>query len=363
MSAQAFWQRYLGTLPPEHPHRYVRADAFAFAILHAWPTSWRRWSRPDESARRPACGLSSPQRVCRYRSPATSASVTRSDGTPIGDPWPQGNGTKKRRWIALVPTKSSRGRFRNSNDTYLVPLLFEPYAVDLVHRLASRAPGRVLEVSGRHRRRNSCHGVGIAERASIVATDLNQSMLDHAAALGTKRPVEWRQADAMQLPFQNGTFDALVCQFGVMFFPKNRERWPSSTVLRPGGVLIFNVWDRIEDNEFADTVTAGARLALSRGPAPISRAYTPRLSRAGGHRAGSRRRGLHGAPRDRHPHRAQPGERPRGDPAIAYCQGTPLRNEIEARDPSRLAKATDVATEAIGRGSAAARWTARCRLT
>src|SRR6202795_4206724 len=104
-------------------------------------------------------------------------------------------------------------------ETYLVPLLFEPYAADLVNRLASRSLGRVLEVAA---------GTGVVTRAlasllpghvSIVAPNLNQPMLDQASALGTKRPVEWRQADAMHLPFQDGTFDAVVCQFGIMFFP------------------------------------------------------------------------------------------------------------------------------------------------
>src|SRR5438132_10911607 len=104
-------------------------------------------------------------------------------------------------------------------ETYLVPLIFEPYAADLAKRLASRPVTRVLEIAA---------GTGVVTRAlasalpanvSIVATDLNQPMLDLAAALGTKRPVEWRQADAMKLPFGDGMFDAVVCQFGVMFFP------------------------------------------------------------------------------------------------------------------------------------------------
>jgi ubiquinone/menaquinone biosynthesis C-methylase UbiE len=90
-------------------------------------------------------------------------------------------------------------------ETYLVPLIFEPYAADLANRLASRPLTRVLEIAA---------GTGVVTRAlasllpegvSIVATDLNQPMLDHASALGTKRPVEWRQADAMQLPFQDET--------------------------------------------------------------------------------------------------------------------------------------------------------------
>src|SRR5258705_3198232 len=141
-------------------------------------------------------------------------------------------------------------------ETYLVPLIFEPYAPDLVNRVASRSPTRVLEVAA---------GTGVVTRAlasvlpehvSIIATDLNQSMLDQASALGTRRPVQWRQADAMQLPFPDGTLDAVVCQFGVMFFPDRPKAFSEARrVLKPGGVFIFNVWDRIVENEFADTVT------------------------------------------------------------------------------------------------------------
>jgi len=141
-------------------------------------------------------------------------------------------------------------------ETHLVPLIFEPYAADLALRLASRSLHRVLEIAA---------GTGVVTRhlasvlpesVSIVATDLNQPMLDLGSEIGTKRPVEWRQADAMQLPFSDGMFDAVVCQFGVMFFPEKSKAFSEARrVLRPGGVFVFNVWDRIEENEFADTVT------------------------------------------------------------------------------------------------------------
>ena len=134
-------------------------------------------------------------------------------------------------------------------ETYLVPLLFEPYAADLVNRLASRSLGSVLEVAAGTGVVTRALASVLPERVSIVATDLNQPMLDQASALGTTRPVLWRRADAMQLPFQDGTFDAVVCQFGVMFFPEKAKALSEShRVLRPGGVLIFNVWDRIEEN-------------------------------------------------------------------------------------------------------------------
>src|SRR3972149_6929979 len=160
-------------------------------------------------------------------------------------------------------------------ETFLVPLIFEPYAADLANRLASRSLTRVLEIAA---------GTGVLTRTlasvlpdsvSIVATDLNQPMLDLASAVGTKRPVEWRQADAMQLPFQDGTFDAVVCQFGVMFFPEKAKALSEAhRVLHPGGVLVFNVWDRLEENEFADTVTAALASLFPEDP-PRCLARTP----------------------------------------------------------------------------------------
>ena len=141
-------------------------------------------------------------------------------------------------------------------DTYLVPMIFEPYAADLVARLAARSLAQVLEIAAGTGVVTRAMATTLPEAVSIVATDLNQSMLDQAAALGIKRPITWRQADAMNLPFAEGAFDAVVCQFGVMFFPEKRVAYSEvRRVLRLGGIFIFNAWDRIEENEFADTVT------------------------------------------------------------------------------------------------------------
>jgi SAM-dependent methyltransferase len=240
-------------------------------------------------------------------------------------------------------------------ETCLVPLIFEPYAADLAGRLKSRPLARVLEIAA---------GTGVVTRAlastlpesvSIVATDLNQAMLDQAAATGTQRAVEWRQADAMQLPFGDAAFDAVVCQFGVMFFPdKARAFAETRRVLAPGGVFLFNVWDRIEENEFADTVTAALVSVFPADP-PRFMARTPH----GYHDRGVIERDLAGggftAPFRFDTVAARSRAASPRIPALAYCQGTPLRNEIEARDASRLAEATDVAAEAIarrfGRGS------------
>jgi SAM-dependent methyltransferase len=232
-------------------------------------------------------------------------------------------------------------------ETYVVPLIFEPYAADLAHRLASRPLSRLLEIAA---------GTGVVTRSlasrlpdstAIVATDLNQPMLDQAAALGTRRPVEWRQADAMQLPFPDGTFDAVVCQFGVMFFPdKSKAFSEARRVLRPGGVFIFNVWDRIQDNEFADTVTTALASLFPKDP-PRFLARTPHGYCDGPTiKRDLANAGLSASPRIDTVAARSRAKSPR-DPAIAYCQGTPLRNEIEVRDASRLGEATDIAAEAI----------------
>ena len=234
-------------------------------------------------------------------------------------------------------------------DTHLVPLIFEPYATDLANRLRSRSLARVLEIAA---------GTGVVTRAlasalpesvAIVATDLNQAMLDQAASVGTKRAVKWQQADAMQLPFGDATFDAVVCQFGVMFFPdKARAFAEARRVLRRGGVLLFNVWDRIEENELADTVTNALAGLFSTDP-PRFMARTP-------HGYHDRRTidrdlasgGFVAAPKIDTVAARSRAASPR-IPAIAYCQGTPLRNEIESRDASKLGEATDVAAEAIAK--------------
>jgi SAM-dependent methyltransferase len=232
-------------------------------------------------------------------------------------------------------------------DQYMVPLIFEPYAVDLASRVAQRRPKAVLEIAA---------GTGVVTRhlasalppiTSIIATDLNQAMLDHAANAGTSRSVEWRQADATSLPFPDESFDAVVCQFGVMFFPDKPKAYSEARrVLRPGGAFLFNVWSGINQNEFADTVTSALERMFPQDP-PRFMARTPHgYSDA---RLIARHLGEGGFTNN--PVFTTLDARSRAIsasiPAIAYCQGTPLRSEIEARGPGRLAEATDVAAAAL----------------
>jgi SAM-dependent methyltransferase len=240
-------------------------------------------------------------------------------------------------------------------DTYMVPLIFAPYATDLVSRLGSRPLSRVLEIAAGTGVVTRAMAAALPESCAIVATDLNQAMLDHARAVGTPRTVEWRQADALRLPFQDAMFDAVVCQFGAMFFPdKSMAFAEARRVLRKGGVFIFSVWDRIGENEFADVVTTALASVFPWDP-PRFMARTPH----GYHDRELIARDLAKGGFTRSPRIDTVAARSRAESprvaAMAYCQGTPLRNEIEARDAARLGVATEVAAEAIarrfGRGS------------
>jgi len=232
-------------------------------------------------------------------------------------------------------------------ERYMVPLIFEPYAADLAARVAALRPAQVLEIAA---------GTGVLTRrlvadlppnTSIVASDLNATMLDMAATLGTERPVEWRLADAMALPFADESFDLVACQFGAMFFPDRPSAYREARrVLKPGGCFLFNAWDRIEENVFAQTVTAALAQAFPDDP-PRFMARTPH----GYHDLDVLRANL-----------AQGGFEREADivtlslracaessagPALGYCQGTPLRNEIESRAPGRLPELTAHVAQAI----------------
>ena len=234
-------------------------------------------------------------------------------------------------------------------ERYLVPLIFQSYARDLAARVAMVDPKDVLETAA---------GTGVLTRAitsrlpahvRIVATDLNQPMLNHAKSLQSHDDrIEWKQADALALPFEDQTFDVVACQFGVMFFPDKVAGYKEARrVLKPGGRFLLNVWDRISENEFADVVTEALATIFPQDP-PRFMTRTPHcyhdVKKIGEELTAA---GLADFSIDTVDHKSRASS-PR-DPAIAYCQGTPLRNEIEARDASRLEEATRAAADALAR--------------
>ncbi|MDQ0319558.1 ubiquinone/menaquinone biosynthesis C-methylase UbiE [Pararhizobium capsulatum DSM 1112] len=247
----------------------------------------------------------------------------------------------------LETDKVFSGSIPENYDSHMVPMIFEPYATDLVRRAMLFSPRAVLEVAA---------GTGVVTRAlapklppdaTYVATDLNPAMLDYARS---RQPadgrIQWRQADAMALPFEDAAFDLVCCQFGAMFFPDRPAAYREARrVLRPGGHFLFNVWDSLEENIFAGDVTkALAGLFPDDPPRFMARTphgyYDKELIRSDLERAGFSHVEIETkADQSRAPsaHNA----------AVAYCQGTPVRGEIEARAPEGLTAATDVAASAL----------------
>jgi ubiquinone/menaquinone biosynthesis C-methylase UbiE len=248
-----------------------------------------------------------------------------------------------------VTDKLFAGSIPEMYDRFLVPLIFEPYALDLAGRIAAAGPQQVLETAAGTGVLTRAMASRLPEHVRMVATDLNQPMLDRAAAQqSTDRRITWRQADALALPFEDQSFDVVACQFGAMFFPDKVQGYREARrVLKPGGGFLFNVWDKISENEFADVVTEALASVFPHDP-PRFMARTPH----GYYDADIIREQLAAAgfsnisvePVD-HTSKAPSPRRA----AIAYCQGTPLRNEIEARDASRLEDATSIAADAVAR--------------
>ena len=232
-------------------------------------------------------------------------------------------------------------------DRYLGPLLFGPYADHVAKGLAGIESGRLLELAA---------GTGIVTEAlvrylpagvEIVATDLNQAMIDHAATKpALKKRVSQRQADALALPFGDAEFDAVLCQFGVMFYPDRvKGHREAKRVLKPGGRYVFSVWDSLENNPMTACVVEAAGKHLPQNP-PRFLARTPH----GHHDGNVHRRELAEAGFVRVdidvvtlPSRA-PSHR---DAAIGLCQGTPMRGEIEAAAPGRLQETTEFVAAAL----------------
>lgn len=251
--------------------------------------------------------------------------------------------------IAAASDRAFAGSIPRIYDAYMVPMIFAPYAEDLARRVAADDPSAVLEIAAGTGAVTRVLAPRLRPNARYVVSDLNQSMLDHAAAMqGADARISWRTADALALPFEDASFDAVVCQFGVMFYPDRIKGYREARgVLKPGGKFIFNVWDRIAENEFAETITEALGAYFPENP-PRFMARTPHgyfdeetirdeLRQAGfaDLKIETRRETSRAAsPRDA---------------AFAYCQGTPLRGEIEAFGPDKLDPATEHAATAVAR--------------
>ena len=231
-------------------------------------------------------------------------------------------------------------------DRYLGPMLFQPYAEDLAERLQVRPGGSVLE--------HAC-GTGILSRVlrsklgptvKLMATDLNEPMLQNAMRkLRVEELVQWQVVDATSLPFADATYDAVVCQFGLMFVPDKRAAVRETyRVLKPGGSFLFNVWDAMEHNELAKIAHETIASFFDRDPPKFyevpfgyhDRVEIEKLMRQEGFHAIQ----VSVVPKESKINQAE-------EAAKGLIEGNPVVLEIVERDPSLVRKIIDALTAAI----------------
>jgi ubiquinone/menaquinone biosynthesis C-methylase UbiE len=230
-------------------------------------------------------------------------------------------------------------------DRYMAPLVFQPYAALIARRAQALAPSDILETAA---------GTGVLTEAlhqalpgaEIVATDLNPPMLDAAARRISSPNVRFQQADALALPFDDGTFDLVACQFGIMFFPdKVKGNAEARRVLRQGGTYLLAIWDRVDRN--VATRVAGRAVAdlFPENSAAFYERIPFRYFDTAGIESDLRSAGFTRVEIETIElcSRAASAR----DAAIGLTQGTPMRSEIAKGGAEALAAATDAAEAAL----------------
>jgi ubiquinone/menaquinone biosynthesis C-methylase UbiE len=238
-------------------------------------------------------------------------------------------------------------------DRYLVPMSFQPFARETALRISRLPVGRVLETA--------C-GTGVVTYAmadvlpsgtEIVATDVNQAMVEFAAGKRQHPQIVWRQADAQDLPFSDAEFDSVVCQFGAMFFPDKRRAFQETRrVLGKDGSLLLITWDKLEQNELQYVIVQQFEKLFPDDPPQTMRKVgfgynDPNAIRADLQSAGFGKVEIEAVEKTILVDSAE-------DAAIGFCQGGASRNDIEARDPGGLERVTEAVArsleERFGRG-------------
>ncbi len=248
-----------------------------------------------------------------------------------------------------------RATYAELYDRHLVPLLFAPYAQYLADRVKAHKPRSVLETAAGTGVLSQALAQALPAEVEITATDLNQPMIDRARAKSAAPRITWQQADAMQLPFSNESFELIVCQFGVMFFPDKQASFrEAARVLTPHGRYLFAVWDDLKKMPDAPLAIAADVVAAILGCDPAS------LVAPGYHDETTLRQDL-AAAQFRHI-KLEPVMLPAAaasarEAALATVHGSLIRTIVETQHPGRLEEATNAVENAFearfGKGAVA----------
>ncbi|MGO6719926.1 class I SAM-dependent methyltransferase [Rhizobium ruizarguesonis] len=228
-------------------------------------------------------------------------------------------------------------------DSLLVPILFEPYASEMAIVAERLKPGSILEVAAGTGALTRALRVTLDPATEIVATDLSQAMIDVGAPSLTMSRTHWMHADAQNLPFAPSMFDLVVCQFGVMFFPDKLKAYDEAKrVLRSGGRFLFTTWDSLPANDFARCVDECLASLFPSNPPNFLRNLSYSYFDIASIKAQMSSAGFDAISCDRIELTSVAAAH---DIAAAFCQGTPLREEIESRAPARISEIVDEVAE------------------
>jgi ubiquinone/menaquinone biosynthesis C-methylase UbiE len=228
-------------------------------------------------------------------------------------------------------------------DSLLVPILFEPYASEMAIVAERLKPGSILEVAAGTGALTRALRVTLDPATEIVATDRSQAMIDVGAPSLTMSRTHWMHADAQNLPFASSMFDLVVCQFGVMFFPDKLKAYDEAKrVLRSGGRFLFTTWDSLPTNDFARCVDECLASLFPSNPPDFLRNLSYSYFDIASIKAQMSSAGFDAISCDRIELTSVAAAH---DIAAAFCQGTPLREEIESRAPARISEIVDEVAE------------------
>lgn len=167
-----------------------------------------------------------------------------------------------------APSFDSPGDSAFHYDHFLGPLFFEPYAIEVAKRIDPSPVSIALEIAAGTGRVTRHIRERIAASAKLIASDISEEMLAEARKKLSHLDIDWQKIDAQQLPFGDNSVDLVVCCFGYMFVPDRAKAFAEAyRVLRPGGVLLFTTWDKLEHN----AVSYASRLVAEeylKGPLP-----------------------------------------------------------------------------------------------
>jgi ubiquinone/menaquinone biosynthesis C-methylase UbiE len=241
-------------------------------------------------------------------------------------------------YVGSIPTNYHEG---------IGPFLFEPYALHTAERIRQLAPRRVLETA--------C-GTGIVTRqlraalpndALLIASDLNEPMIAVAKeTLQASANVEWIKADMTQLSFVDGHFDALVCQFGLMFVPdKLAALREARRVLERNGTLLLTTWAPLARNPVVQLAQATMDELMPNDPpryyerAPFGYG-DPDVLASWLREAGFSEVRVEVVQKEAHSPSARAV-------AVGLIEGYPIADEIRTRSPELLSTAVDEVERAI----------------